>query len=349
MTPRERVLIATAGGMPDRVPFQIWSNKFPSGDIGDRLLELGTCVIVKSSVWETQYPGIDIVSTEVQGTDGRTRHKTEYHTSAGTLTHMARPTEYSTWTEKRLFSGTGDYKALELLIRSRHYTPTYERFEREDRRFGDHSIGRPATIKTPMQDLIYGCMGVEAFSFEWAENRSKVLGLFDALSEDRKKRLEIAASSCASFVIVEANISPKIVGRERFEEYYIPQIQEACEIVHSRGKLAGAHLDSNNVLLAPQMARTDLDFIESFTPPPECDMSIEDARKMWPEMALHLNFPSSLHLGGSQRVREAARRYLLEAAPGDRFVFGVLENLPRTDLSTLVDLAEVVFERGATH
>ena len=105
-------------------------------------------------------------------------------------------------------------------------------------------------------------------------------------------------------------------------------------------------MDANNRLLAPLVADTSLDFIESFTPPPECDLSIKDARELWPGMAVLLNFPSSLHLKGPEGVAEAARAYLREASPGDRFVFGQLENLPSLDPDTLLTLAEVVNHSG---
>ena len=108
--------------------------------------------------------------------------------------------------------------------------------------------------------------------------------------------------------------------------------------------LAGAHLDGDNRALAPLVARTSLDFIESFTPPPDCDLAIGEARRLWPGKALYCNFPSSVHLMGAQAVQDTARTLIAEAAPGAGFMLGVLEDVPHTD--TLVTLAETVRDSG---
>ncbi len=43
---------------------------------------------------------------------------------------------------------------------------------------------------------------------------------------------------------------------------------------------------------------------------------------------LWINFPSSVHLEGESSVREELRRILGEAAPGDRFLVGITEDVP---------------------
>lgn len=52
-----------------------------------------------------------------------------------------------------------------------------------------------------------------------------------------------------------------------------------------------------------EVAETPLDFVESFTPPPDCDLPLGDARRAWPGKTLMVHLPSSLHLGGADTVR----------------------------------------------
>ena len=59
MTPRERLLASLSGRAPDRMPFVIWNNKLPGGEIERALLELETCVIVKSAVYSQRFEGAD--------------------------------------------------------------------------------------------------------------------------------------------------------------------------------------------------------------------------------------------------------------------------------------------------
>jgi hypothetical protein len=76
------------------------------------------------------------------------------------------------------------------------------------------------------------------------------------------------------------------------------------------------------------VGQSQLDVIEAFTPVPTCDMTVAEARRAWPGKVLWINFPSSVHLEGEGRIREELRRILREAAPGDRFLIGVTEDVP---------------------
>jgi len=58
MIPRQRYLAALAGKMPDRVPFVIWNNKLPGGDIDRQLLKLQACIVNKSTVYRLSTPDI---------------------------------------------------------------------------------------------------------------------------------------------------------------------------------------------------------------------------------------------------------------------------------------------------
>lgn len=348
MTPRERVFTALAGGMPDRIPFVIWNNKLPGGAIDRQLLELDACVINKSRVYRVDTPGITIETEHLESKDGRARIRKIYHTPAGDLSTIEQLFSSSIWIEEIPFSGPDDYEPLEAFIRGKAYTACYDEFTEQDRLYGDQSIARPETIYTPAQDLICKYMGVETFCVEWADRRDRLLKLFDVIAEDRRKRLALVAASPAHFAVIEGNVITNVVGPERFEKYCVPYIEEACGILHDSGKLAAAHLDHNNKVLAPLIAATSLDLIESFTPPPDCDLSLTKARRFWPDKTIQINFPSSLHLSGAEHVQEATLQILKEVAPGDRFIVGISEDISGGGIDTLVPLAKTVYENGQT-
>ncbi|MHC4337538.1 MAG: uroporphyrinogen decarboxylase family protein [Planctomycetota bacterium] len=348
MQPRQRYLAALAGQMPDRVPFVIWNNKLPGGDIDRQLLELEACIIVKSTVYRLTTPGIETKTEQLESKDGLPRTKKVYHTPAGTLSTTLRLYPGSTWLEKMPFTGPEDYEPLEAFIRSKTYPPCYDDFLKDDRKYADQSIARPETIYTPIQDLICKYMGVEAFCIEWSDRRDRLLKLYDVIAQDRRKRLELVADSPARFAVIEGNIIVDVTGPKRFEKYHTPHIEEACEILHAHGKFAGAHLDDNNKILASAIAKTSLDLIESFTPPPDCNLPLAEARRLWPEKTVQINFPSSLHLQGPEHVRKAAADILKQAAPGNRFIVGVSEDISGRGVKTLVPLAQTIHHLGQT-
>ena len=345
-TPRSRFEAAIRNEMPDRVPAVVWDNKLPGGATDQELLDAGVCVTCKSAVYREELDGIAVDIGRWKGDDGFDRRRTTWNTPCGPLNKVDIVLPYTDWHEKVPFEGPESYDRLIALIDSRQYLPSYEKFVKQDWRFGDSGIGRPATEATPMRELIYDLLGVETFALEWFDNRDHVIALYDALLRARRRVLPVLAASPALFFIVEANVSFEIVGEPRFRRYYLPAIVEACDALHGAGKLTGAHLDANNRALAPLVAPTSLDFIESFTPPPDCDLSVKEARQAWPGKGIVCNFPSSVHHGGPETVQALARQLLSEAAPGNGFAMGVLENIPRND--TMVPLARAIWDHGKT-
>ena len=331
--------------MPDRVPFAIWHTRLFPPDYPP-LLSAGACIIVRSDVYRVEYEGVSIETVEFTDHAGAARTRTTYHTPAGDLETVTSFSLATTWTRERLFKDAGDYDALIALAAAARFVPTYEQFLADDARHGDQGLARPAPIRTPMYDIIHEWLGAEAFSFELVERPDCIDALYDALLARRRRALAVLADSPAKIAIIEGNICFEIVGPDRFRKYHYPAIEEACELCRSRGILTGAHLDSNCRAMAPLIADTSLDCIEAFTPPPDCDLPLDHARRAWPDKGLFLNFPSSLHLFGRQAVLTRARQLLTESAPGNGLIVGCTEDTSTNDY--LAPLAQLVHDQGRT-
>jgi len=346
MTPRERFLCALKGDMPDRIPMVIWNNKLLGNDLDDQIFDLGVLQISKSCVWRMHFNGVKVESKEENLEDGSIRKVKTFKTSAGDLELKERILPNTVWIEEFPFKSKKDYDALEILIASRNYEPDFVRFLNDDVIRGDQSLARPTTIHSPMHELIYEFMGLKNFSIEYTENRERLLHLEEVLKNDWLKRVNLTAQSPVKYAVIEGNTEFSVVGPDRFRQHYMPCIQEACEILHSHDVIAGAHLDGNNRLLAPLIAETSIDLIESFTPAPETDFSISEARKAWPGKALQIHFPSSVHLGGGERIRKIAADYLKQVSPGNGFVVGVSEDLPDRGVNSMIPMYEFFYRNG---
>ena len=110
--------------------------------------------------------------------------------------------------------------------------------------------------------------------------------------------------------------------------YVLPHWEEVAAIFHAEGKMLGCHLDANNKLWAKEVGDSGLDWVEAFTPAPDTDMTVAEAREMWPGKVFFINFPSSVHLESASVIEETTKQILKEAAPGDRFIVGITENFP---------------------
>jgi hypothetical protein len=344
MTSRDLVLTVLAGDTPDRVPFIIWDNKVPTPEVERRLLELGACVIVKSTVWHSHLDGIEVRRESLSPTaDGHARTRTVYRTPAGEVSEIYTSMPGTAWCEKHLFETAADYDALEALLQARRHTPAFDVFRAADTRYPGACLARPCTVHSPMHEVIYEIMGIENFCLELADNRERVLRLVEWMAVDVDRRVQIMAESPAQICVIDGNTEISIVGLPLYREFYLPHIERACRTLHAAGKYAGAHLDGNNRLIVNEVAGTALDFIESFTPPPDCDLPLGDARLAWPGKTIMSNLPSALHHEGADAVRRHVRAMLAEGAgDGRRLIVSVSEDLPGRGLDTIVPLAEEV-------
>jgi hypothetical protein len=187
-------------------------------------------------------------------------------------------------------------------------------------------------------------MGVVNFSVEWLDNKEEIHKLYEALCVDRRSRLKVVAQSPTKYCVIDGNIDMSMVGKERLKKYYIPQIEEAHELLSAKGIVTALHLDGRNHTLLEPVSHLAVPVIESFTPPPDCDVSVDEGLRVWPDKALIVNFPSSLHLMKEKDVFDAAELMLEQARDSGRVIMGVIESVPNND--NIIKLAKVVAKFG---
>ena len=328
MTPRERDEAALLRRPHDGVPFTVYESLLPRGESERRLRDDGLCVFVHPPAFRTVLRQVTEETVRFTGADGQPRLRHVVRTPAGNLTSVVRDLGYTHWTEEYPFKTAGDYEALEAMVQDRQYVPDYEAFTARQALWGEDGFSAASLDYSPLMTIIVRLMGVEQFSIQWAENRERVLRLYEALTEDVRKQYPVVADSPASVVGYCGNVSPQVVGVERFERYILPHYDELAEALHAKGKLLYVHLDADNWPLARGIASSKVDIIEAFTPSPTCDMTVAEARQVWPDKVLWVNFPSSVHLEGPEAVEAMTRRIIGEAAPAERFLMGITEDTP---------------------
>ena len=332
MTGAEKLEAIFAGEMVDRVPFALKGWRIPKCQMEQRLLDEGMCILDARSVYGSKSPNVE-TETQKFSEAGVDYTRAIIRTPRGELSNLSQgaggaKTERTSWRLEFLFKGPEDYAAVEFMIRDRQYFPSYEGFLKAQEEVGDMAYFKTGAPGCPMHDIMYGIMGLETFSIEWAERRDQVLKLHDAIAENQRQVYPIVAQSPAKLVQCGGNYSPEVLGKQRFVDFVLPHWEEAAGILHEEGKMLGCHLDANNALWAKEVGDSPLDWIEAFTPAPDTDMTMAQARAAWPEKVQFINFPSSVHLASAEVIADTTRQLLREVAPGDRFVVGITENVP---------------------
>jgi hypothetical protein len=329
LTSRQRVERALRGGHSESVPFTMYECMIPQCAAEREMRNRGLCIVQRDvPVFETHRPNVR--NTEHTYWEGdRKMTRTVYETPRGNLSTLSEDAGFTAWRHEKMFKTSDDYEAILFLIQDEMYEPNYKEFAKAQDAFGEDAIFRAQIGLEPLQTLISGTiMDMQTFCIQWMDNRDDILRLYDAVVENRRRIYPIVAKSPASHANYGGNVVPEIVGLESFEQYYVQHYDEAAEILHEHGKLIGCHFDANCRLLSGAIARTELDYIEAFTPAPDTDMTVGEAREAWPDKVLWLNFPSSVHLKSDTEVERATVDLLNDLTTIDGFIVGITEDMP---------------------
>ena len=329
MTPRERIRAILHGDLPDQVPLTMYLAFLPRGEQERRLRESGLAVVERMALYWEEHPSCEIVCREYRENGIRTIRET-VRTPVGEVSsvHKVGLAYNSGVRFEHFIKRPEDYAVVDYMIRDTVYHADYDRYYSAQEQLGEDGYPLPHVGYSPLMTMLIELMGLERFSFDMIEHPDEFFSLYELLCARRREVYQIYAQSPADAVLYGGNIVPNIIGRERFEKYIVPCYDEFADHLHEKGKLVGVHLDADNLALAPAVAASKIDIVEAFTPPPDCDMSVAEALRAWPDKILWSNFPSSVHLADDATIAEATRELLRQAAPGGRFLIGVTEDIP---------------------
>jgi len=329
MTQRKRVEVALRGGHSDCVPFTMYSGSILPRCVTERLLRnRGMCIVERLGVFKVHRPNVKTTNNTYWEGDKKLI-RTNYETPVGAVSTLVEDAGFTGWSHEKMFKTPDDYKVLAFMLADEQYEADYEPFAKAEKEMGEDAIFRAGIGLEPLQALISGDMlDMQEFCMQWMENRDEILKLYDIIVENRRKAYPIVAQSPALHANYGGNVVPEIIGLETFERYFVPHYNEMAEEMHKHGKIVGCHFDANCGPIAKAIGSTDLDYIEAFTPAPDTDMTLGEARKAWPGKVLWLNFMSSVHLKSDEEVEAATVALLEEISDIDGVIMGITENMP---------------------
>jgi len=217
---------------------------------------------------------------------------------------------------------------MQFAVKDARYTPSYEGFLEAQRIMGEDGAVIGNLGYTPMMQMLIMWMGPDQFAVDYYEHPDEFYSLYEAMCKRHEEQYEIAANSPAEFVIYGDNVTAKMIGLERFQQYVVPCYNKLAEALHAKGKKAGSHLDGDLLLLKDAIRDSKLDFIEAYNPPPDGDLSIKEARASWGKKVISINFTSSIHLAKPEDIEAHTLQLLRDSYPGTGFIIGVTENIP---------------------
>ncbi len=326
MTLRERIQTVLNGGVPDLTPFTIYKGLWDVmiGLDDEDIPELG--IVVHPWLYEATIDNVAEFSHPIDDTF------TEYiiSTPVGDLRQVTRQESGygSIWTVEHYIRHPDDYAVLAYLLEHTSYRPAAGALEEAVKTAGDRGVLMGWMPRAPFQRTWIEYTGIERLTFDLLDYPDVVHHIFDLMLADSRKIWKIVAESPLELLWCPDNITATITGPRQFEEYFLPYYDQAATALHPAGKKLCCHLDGLLSDIADPIARTPLDVVEAYNPPPDGDVRLDEALEIWGDKILWVNFPSSVHLANDEEIEAVTRELVAQAAPGNRFMLGIMENIP---------------------
>lgn len=229
--------------------------------------------------------------------------------------------------EGYIIKSLDDYDVIKCLIEDAEYTSHYEDLTEFQMVLGNYGVVSAFVSKSPFQTLIM-LMGVRRLSLDFYMHQKEFDELYRIIYKKELEIYKIAAESPAEIIWGPDNVTSLVTSPKFFEKYSLLFYNEVADILHKHNKIYVVHMDGELKSLGELIAKTRIDAIESFTPPPVGNFTIEKARMVWKDKVIWANFPEPVSLQGQVAVRKKVQEMLKSAAPGNNFIMGISEGFP---------------------
>jgi hypothetical protein len=342
MNIRERIEAFWAGERPDRIPYTIYQNEWrhTAGDPGwQPLYEKGLGVTWNRSTFDSDWDGVEMDARTFQEA-GRTVLRRTLRTPVGEVYE----TYLDGWHDKYYLETAADYAVMTYIVKHTRLRPAYEAFHELDRQIGQYGIPLVSLGRTPLQVILVDYTGLEKFAFHLFDLTAEVHELYDAMLANYRVATEIVAAGPGRYVSVLENFTADSLGPRRFKQFMVPVYEELFPTIQSSGKIVGTHYDGQLASCKDLIAAAPIDLIESLTPPPEGDLTLTEARQVWPDKLFWSNINVACYDLPPRELRQLVLDRVAEAAPDGRLLaFEVSEQYPdnwRDSIGVVLDALE---------
>jgi len=327
------------------------------GGIYRRLKKRGLCIVRFIPTYKPTFRGMNFMLEDVKHTrvryleNGINKYREIFDTPIGSITCLMRlnpvsdedpPLSWGAY-EEHFVKNRSDWRVLSYIFKGMadQLVPNYKAFEREQDELGDEGICFGFVGKTPFQRAWVEMADLETAVVDFEEKPEELLEFIEVQRFLHERQAEITGNSPAKFILVVDHITTTI-SPKYYKEYCIPYWQMYANAIKGSGKVLGAHHDGQFGHLKKEIADSPLDVIESFTVPPGGDVSLTEAKKLWPDKMLFVNTPPHIAQSPIEEVREAYEQILTEWGQKRGLLIEHSEDIPmdklEMNLSTALDV-----------
>jgi len=236
------------------------------------------------------------------------------------------------WRQEHFIKRPEDYRIMTRALEGVRVFPDDSAFLRSEAELGDGGItvGQIQGLgsgRTPLMVVQIDWAGLERFSLDLAEERPELIELLEVMTAIKLDEIRAAAETPATQIKLWENLSIDTLGPVQFRHRLAPLYRQIIDILDAAGKRLLVHYDGRLRVIADDIAALGFDGIDSFTEPPEGDMSVAEARAAWPDKFLWLHPNLGWYSRPDDELAAQIRRIVREAGPS-RFCLMISEEVP---------------------
>lgn len=226
-----------------------------------------------------------------------------------------------------------DFKVFQYILEHHlEIVETPESYQKAEAAYGEDALIAPSLGmrgKSAFQSLLETFCGTEALIYALYDFPEVVEECLQTMWEINKKTVRYALNSSAPVLNLFENSSTTNINPEIYQKYVAPEINEWGRMVHAEGRLLMQHTCGHLRDLVPLIAQTEVDVLESVSPPPTGNVEIETVAAGLPEhIAIIGGIEPTFFLSCTMEELEARVKHLLTAMKGRRYVLANSDSCP---------------------
>jgi len=293
MTPKERLLAAIVGKEVDRMPWSpflayYWESlpihEQEKGQIAF-LQEIGADPLLRGfhQLFEIKRKKC-IVSEKNKGNE----RVVKYETPVGTISekYVYSKAGFTWFITEHPVKSEDDFKVLTYINEDMKLERNVSKFIEDYNTLGDNGLYLPiigTEMKSSFQSLVEHWVGTEELVYALADYPEVVEECLQVMKKNSIQSVSISVKSPAEGFIFWEDSSTTNISPTYFKDYIAPEINEWGKIIHNNDKYLVHHACGHINALIDYMSKTEIDMIESISPPPTGNIELWDARARLPD------------------------------------------------------------------
>jgi hypothetical protein len=274
------------------------------------LCDDGLGIIQHVDVISSKYPDLEITET-IEEDDKHIKRDVYWNCSKGVLHEyylQDKNNPLLPWKMEYLIKNEQDYKLMAYALRDAEFSLSEERplFPvPENLAITSDALYKMISLdRTPFQAIQIDYAGLERFSVDLAFSNKLLLDLIELMNEQLLQKVSLISEfSKIRDIKLWENMSIEVMGPHSFRDNLVPVYKKVGDILRKSSKRLHVHYDGKIAMIAEDLAELDIFGLDSFTSSPEGDMTVKEARDIWPDKFLWIHPSLSLFEEDIEKVK----------------------------------------------